>query len=179
MSTSTLVFNIAQFFPLLNYHFLFLILNKVRFELRVINFFSNYLVNRKTNYSWNNFSSHLFDVNVGVGQGLAHSSILPVLYFSLFLHILEKHLKNLDLKISTLSFVDDSLLITQSKSFQVSNTQLFSSYNVASKLLSKFSLLVEHSKIEVFHFSRSYGIFNLPPLNLLPMGGPSLIPKDT
>ena len=69
MSTSTLVFNIAQFFPLLNYHFLFLILNKVRFELRVINFFSNYLVNRKTNYSWNNFSSHLFDVKSGLSLG--------------------------------------------------------------------------------------------------------------
>ena len=179
MSTSTLVFDIAQFFPSLNHCLLSLILGKARFESRVINFFSNYLVNRKTNYSWNNFSSHLFDVNVGVGQGLAHSSILPVLYFSLFLHILEKHLKNLDLKISTLSFVDDSLFITQSKSFQVSNTQLFSSYNVASKLLSKFGLLVKHSKIEVFHFSRSYGTFNLPPLDLLSIGGPSLIPKDT
>jgi len=54
---------------------------------------------------------------VGVGQGSALSSILLALYLAPFLHILEKHLKNLDLKISILSFVDDSLLITQSKSF--------------------------------------------------------------
>ena len=54
---------------------------------------------------------------MGVGQGLALSPILSALYLSLFLHILEKHLKNLDLKISTLSFINDDLLITQSKSF--------------------------------------------------------------
>jgi len=58
---------------------------------------------------------------VGVGQGLALSFILSALYLSLFFHILEKHLKNLDLKISILSFVDDGLLIIQSRSFQVSN----------------------------------------------------------
>ena len=49
---------------------------------------------------------------MGVGQGLALSPILSALYLTLFLHILEKYLKNLDLKISILSFVDDSLLIT-------------------------------------------------------------------
>ena len=121
MSTSSLVFNIAQFFPSLNHCLLALILGKAEFDSRVVNFFSNYLVNRKTKYFWNNFSSYLFDVNVGVGQGSALFSILSVLYLSLFLHILEKHLKNLDLKISFLSFVDDGLLITQSRSFQVSN----------------------------------------------------------
>ena len=57
-----------------------------------------------------------------MGQGSALSPILSTLYLSPFFHILEKHLKNLDLKISILFFVDDGLLITQSKSFQVSNT---------------------------------------------------------
>ena len=178
MLTSSLVFDIVQFFPLLNHCLLALILEKVRFELRVVNFFSNYLVNRKTKYFWNNFSSSLFDINVGVGQGLALSSILSTLYLSSFLHILEKHSKNLDLKISILSFVDDNLLIMQSKFFQVSNAWLLSSYNVAFKLLCKFSLFVEHSKTEIFHFSRSQGTFNPPFLNLSPIGSPSLIPKD-
>jgi len=140
MSTSTLAFDITQFFPFLNHCLLSSILGKAGFKSKIINFFSNYLVNRKTNYSCNCFSSHLFDINVGVGQGLALSPILSALYLSLFFHILEKHLKNLNLKIFTLSFVDDGLLITQSKSFQVSNACLFSSYNVASKLLSKFGL---------------------------------------
>ena len=95
MATSSLAFDIAQFFPLLNHCLLALILNKVGFDSRVVNFFSNYLVNRKTKYFWNNFSSSSFDVNVGVGQGSALSLILSTLYLSLFLHILEKHLKNL------------------------------------------------------------------------------------
>ena len=65
--TSTLAFNIAQFFLSLNYHLLSFILNKAGIGSRVINFFSNYLINRKTTYFWNNFSSHSFDVNMGMG----------------------------------------------------------------------------------------------------------------
>jgi len=122
MLTSSLTFDIVQFFPSLNHYLLVLILGKAGFKSRVVNFFSNYLANRKTKYFWNNFSSSLFDVNVEVGQGSALSPILSVLYLSSFLHILEKCSKNLDLKFSILSFVDDGLLITQSKFFQVSNT---------------------------------------------------------
>jgi len=117
MSTSTLAFNIAQFFPLLNHRLLALILGKAGFDSYVGIFFSHYLINRKTQYFWNNFSSPFVDVNVGVGQGLALSPILSALYLVPFFHILENHLKNLDLKFSILSFVDDSLLVAQSKSF--------------------------------------------------------------
>jgi len=106
MLTSSLAFDIVQFFPSLNYRLLALILRKAEFESRVVNFFSNYLVNRKTKYFWNNFSSSLFNINVGVGQGLVLSPILSALYISLFLHILEKRSKNLDLK-----FVFYSLLM--------------------------------------------------------------------
>ena len=66
MSTSTLVFDIVQFFSSLNYHFLLLILKKAGFDLYVIKFFSNYLVNRRTHYVWNNFFSHFVDINVKV-----------------------------------------------------------------------------------------------------------------
>ena len=161
------MFDIAQFFPSLNHRLLSLILDKAGFGPWVVNFFSNYLVNRKTSYFWNNFASHSFDVNVGVGQGLALSLILSALYLSPFFHILEKCLKILDLKISTLSFVNDGLLLTQSKLFHVSNTCLFSSYNVVLTLLSKFGLQIEHLKTEVFHFSRSLINFSPPPLAAL------------
>ena len=119
------MFDIAQFFPSLNHCLLSLILDKVDFGPRVVNFFSNYLVNRKTSYCWNNFALHSFDVNVGIGQGSALSPILSTLYLSPFFHILEKHLKTLDLKISTLSFVDDGLLLTQSKSCFMFQTLVF------------------------------------------------------
>ena len=118
-------------------------------------------------------------VNVGVGQGSALSPILSALYLSPLIYILEKRFKNLNLPISILSFVDDGLFIVQNKSFSSSNSQLFCSYNVLSNLLNSFGLTVEHSKTEIFHFSRSHGPFNPPPLDLSPLGGPTLRPKDS
>ena len=110
--TSTLVFNIAQFFPSLNHCLLIRILQKTGLNIQVVNFFANYLIGRKTNYLWNNFSSPTFGVNVGVGQGSALSPILSALYLSLFFYILEKYLKNLNIPISIISFVDDGLFIS-------------------------------------------------------------------
>jgi len=92
--TSTLAFDITQFFPSLNHRLLSLILDKAGFSPQAARFFSNYLVNRKTSYYWNNFSSHSFDVNVRVGQGSALSPILSTLYLFLFFHIFEKHIRN-------------------------------------------------------------------------------------
>jgi len=144
--------NIAQFFPSLNYCLLPLILRKAGFDPKVDCFFSNYLVGRKTQYFWNNFSSSSSNVDIGVGQGSALSSILSALYLAPVLHILEKHLKNLKILVSILSFVENGLLIAQSKSLTISNSLLFCSYNITSSLLEKFSLIIEHEKMEVFHF---------------------------
>jgi len=178
-STSTLVFDISQFFPSLNHKLLVLILEKAGFDPRVSTFFANYLVKRRTSYTWNTFSSPMFDVNVGVSQGSALSPILSSLYLSPFLYILEKQLKNLKIPVSILSFVDDGLIIAQNKSFDVSNSQLLCSYNVLSKLLDSFGLVIEHSKTEIFHFSRSQELFKPPPLDLSSLGGLILRPKDS
>jgi len=174
LSTSTLVFDIAQFFLSLNHCLLTLILKKAEFNNCVIFFFANYLVGRKTNYLWNNFFSPIFDVNVGVRQGSALSPILSAFYFFLFLYIFEKCLKNLNILISIISFVDDGLFIPQNKSFHISNSCLFCSYNIIMKLLEKFGLIIEHSKTKVFHFNRSHSNFNPPPLNFTPIGCPVL-----
>ena len=179
LSTSTLTFNIVQFFPSLNHHLLTLILKKAEFNNCVVSFFANYLVGRKTNYLWNNFFSPIFDVNVGIGQGSVLSPILSALYLSPFLYILEKHLKNLNILISIISFIDDGLFISQNRSFYISNSCLFCSYNVIMKLLEKFDFIVEHSKTKVFYFNRSHGDFNSPPLDLTSIGGPILQPKNT
>jgi len=109
--TSVLAFNIAQFFPSLNHCLLPHILGKVGFDLKVAHFFLNYLVDRKTQYFWNSFSSSFFNVDVGVGQGSTLSPILSAIYLALILHILENCLKFLKIPISTLSFVNDGLLI--------------------------------------------------------------------
>ena len=157
---------------------LILSLAKVGLDLKVTFFFEDFLVKRKTNYTWNKFSSPTFEINVGVGQGSALSPILSAFYLSPLLYILEKQLKTLNIPVSLLSFVDDGLFISQNKSIDISYSQLFCSYNVLSGLLNKFGLNIEHSKTEMFHFNRSHGTFNPPPLDLSPIGGPVLFPKS-
>jgi len=114
-----------------------------------------------------------------VGQGSALSPILLALYILPVFHILENWLKNLKNLVFILSFVDDGLFIAQSKSLTVSNSILFCNYNIASSILSKFGLVLEHGKIEVFYFSRTQDIFNPSSLNLLDISGPILKPKNT
>ena len=178
-STSSLAFNISQFFPSLNHRLLVLILEKVGLDPKVTNFFANYLIQRSTKYLWNNLSSPSFEVNVRVGQGSALSPILSTLYLSLLIYIIEKRFKNLNLPISILSFIDDGLFIVQNKSFSISNSHLFCSYNILSNLLNSFGLIIKHSKTEIFHFNRSHGPFNPPPLDLSPIGDPILHSKDS
>jgi len=149
----------------------------VGLDSKISSFFKDFLVKRKTNYIWNELSSLTYKVNVGVGQGSTLSPILSALYLSPLLYILEKCLKILNIPISLISFVDDGLFISQNKSIDVLNSQLFCSYNVLSGLLNKFELNIEQSKTEMFHFNRSHGMFNPPSLNLLPLGGPILHPK--
>ena len=75
--------------------------------------------------------------------------ILSVLYLSLVFYSLEKRLKILKIPISMISFVDDGLFVSQSKSILHSNINLFCSY------------------------------FNLLPLDLTLIGGLSLLLKKT
>ena len=173
-STSSLSFDVSQFFPSLNHCLLVLILEKAGLDPKVPAFFANYLTQRSMTYLWNNLSSPLLEVNVGVSQGSALSPILSSLYLSPLLYILENRLKNLNILVSILSFVNDGLLIAQNKSFIISNSNLFCSYNILSKLLDSFGLAIKHSKTEIFHFSRSQGTFNPPPLDLSILGGPIL-----
>jgi len=79
---------------------------------------------------------------------------------------------------SIISFVDDGFFISQNKLLDISNSHLFYSYNVMTKLLESFGLIVEHSRTEVFHFNRSQGFFNPPLLDLSPIGGSVLKPKS-
>ena len=155
ISTSILTFDIVLFFPLLNHQLLPWILNKWSFDPKVLLFFQNYLVGRKTKYLWNSFSFFFFDVDIRVGQGSALSPILSALYLALIFHIFEKRIKNLKIPISILLFVDDGIFISQNKSLVIANANLSCSYNIISSLLEKFRLTIEYEKTEVFYFSRS------------------------
>jgi len=114
-----------------------------------------------------------------MGQGFALLPILSALYLSPFIYILEKHLKNLKISISIISFVDDGLFVSQSKSFNILNSCLYYSYNILTNLLKKFGLVVEHFKTEIFYFNRSHGTFNPSPLDLSLLESNILQPNDT
>ena len=175
-STSILAFNITQFFSSLNYQLISQVLNKTGFNSRVSQFFDNYIVSRKTKYLWNDSSSHYFDINVGVRQGSALFPILSTFYLSLIFYIFDKKIK---IPVSVLFFVDDRLFITQNKSLYISNSNLFCSYKIISRLFEQFGLVIKYRKTEVFHFSRSQGIFNPSPLDFSFLGGPVLHPKES
>jgi len=159
--TSTLLFDITQFFPSLNHQLLSLILDKASFHSKILNFFKNYLVGRKTKYLWNNFSSPLCNDDISVRQGSALSPILSALYFSLIFYIFEKYIKNLKISISIFSFVDNNLFISQHKSLSL----LLSSLMLASKimLLSRF-----HTSIHIINWLSKWFIelSISPPLKL-------------
>jgi len=80
------------------------------------------------------------------------------LYISLLSFIL---LKTLKIPISLISFVDNRLFVSQNKAILHLNANIFCSYNIMSSLLSKFGLIIEHSKTDVFYFSRAHRAFNL------------------
>ena len=117
---STLAFDIAQFFLFLNHNLLPLILDKAGFNSRISSFFSNYLIDRKTQYIWNKFVFPSFKTNIGMGQGFTLSSILSVLYIPPIFHIFKKITQNLSppIFVSSLSFVDDGLFVSQKKKLQ-------------------------------------------------------------
>jgi len=177
--TSIIAFNIAQFFPLLNHEFLSLCLTKASLNTNVLKFFRDYYSNRSTTYTWNNFTSQKFATSVEVGQGSALSPILSAIYLAPIIKTFKKRIKNLKEKIhiDILSFVDNGLLISQEKSYELSSTFLLSSYNMISKIFSDAGLVMEHNKSEVFYFIQACNLLN-PPINLTLVGGPILHPKS-
>jgi len=176
--TSVIAFNVAQFFPSLNRLFLTKCLGKAGLSPSIINFFNSYHTNRSTTYTWNGFTFPPFNTNVGVSQGSVLSSIISAMYMVPIIKTFKKRIKNLKEKIPSdiLSFVDDSLLISQEKSYELSSVFLLCSYNIMSKLLFNAGLVTEHSKLEVFYFTRSQRPPN-HPLDLTSVGGPVLTPK--
>ena len=174
--TSTLAFDIAQFFLFLNYQLLLLILAKAGFNFRISSFFSYYLIGKSATYQWNDFFLHISMLVLVLGKALHfHLSYLLYIFLSFFI-FLKKRIKNLKIPVS---FVDDRLIVSQNTSLAVLNFHLFCSYYIMDSLLKQFKLIIEHEKIEVFHFSRSYSCFEPLFLNLTILGGPILHPKET
>jgi len=155
---------------------LILILRYFGFPNCIVDFFSDYLVNRSTQYSWNSFLSGIYDADVGMGQGSALSPILSALYIMPYIHIFEHRAQALHLSTCILLFVDDSLLISQGKTYNTILPELYSSYRVVTDLMVCFGLVMKYDKSEIFHFSRAHNNLNLE-LDLSAIGTPTLKPK--
>ena len=67
LKISIIAFDITQFFLSLNHTMLTSILSHFGFANYIVDFFSNYLVDRSTQYSWNSFLSGACDTDVGMG----------------------------------------------------------------------------------------------------------------
>ena len=90
----------------------------------------------------------------------------------------KKRIENLKEKIPTdiLFFVDDSLLISQEKSYNLFSVFLLCSYNIMSKLLLNAGLTMEHNKSKVFYFTWAQNPPN-PSIDLSSFEEPILQPK--
>ena len=139
---------------MLDHQILPLILNKAGFNSRSLSFFFNYLMNRKTQYMWNNLIISFFRIDIDIRQESAFFLNLSTLYIVPIFHIFKKRPKNLfqNLAVSFLSFVDDGLFISQEKSFERSNIILFCSYNIITSFFDQVKLTVKHGKLEIFYF---------------------------
>ena len=76
-----------------------MILTKVDFDSKIFWFFSDYLINRQTQYVWNYFTSPFFRADIDVGQRSTLSSILSAFYIASIFYILGKRTKNLSISI--------------------------------------------------------------------------------
>lgn len=103
--TSILVFDVTQFFLSLNHQLLLIILDKVGFDMNISHFFLNYLINRSTQYVWNNFTSPSFRTDIDVGQRSALSLVFLALYITPIFHIFQKRINDFQIFIPIFSFV--------------------------------------------------------------------------
>ena len=106
------------------------ILSHFGFANCIVDFFSDYLVGRSTQYSWNSFLSGACDADVGVGQGSA-------LYIAPLIRISELRAQALHLDTCILLFGDNGLLISQGKTYNKTLPELYSSYRVVTESISK------------------------------------------
>jgi hypothetical protein len=155
LKTSVVAFDVAQFFPSINHEMLLVVMARQRFLDHVWNFFSSYLVGRETSYCWNSFSLPMMRADVGVGQGSALSPVLSALYFSAVMRVFVQRASHLACDL--LSYVDDGTIICQSKTLDRNILRLSEAYGIMFNTLRDFGLSMEHSKTELFHFSRKQG----------------------
>ena len=176
LKTSVVAFDLAQYFPSLQHGVIITLLKCMGFAMQVCDFFVDYLVGRSMRYAWEGELSPPFETSVGVGQGSALSPILSALYLTPILWQASLEAPEAAL----MSYVDDGTIIVQSKTWDANLTKLRSTYGIVFELTQALGLVLEHDKLEVFHFSRKSGDTNpLVDLGYAPFTGDSLLRPNT
>ncbi|CAA7271828.1 unnamed protein product [Cyclocybe aegerita] len=163
LQTSTLAFDITQFFPSINHEMFMAVLRKQGFSPILVEFFASYLVGHSTVYCWNTFQSDPRSADVGVGQGSALSPVISGLFIAPVMKLF--YIKAAPLNTTLLSFVDDGTILAQSKQLDDNNVGLHKAYKIIYLLFVAFALVLEHDKTELFHFSHRRDAYN-PSLDL-------------
>ncbi|CAA7263688.1 unnamed protein product [Cyclocybe aegerita] len=158
-----LAFDITQFFPSINHEMFMAVLRKQGFSPVVVEFFASYLVGRSTVYCWNTFQSDSQSADMGVGQGSALSPVISGLFIAPVMKLF--YTKAAALNTTLLSFVDDGTILAQSKQLDDNNVGLHKAYKIIYLLFVAFTLVLEHDKTELFHFSCRRDAYN-PSLDL-------------
>jgi hypothetical protein len=153
LQTSVLAFDIAQFFPSINHEFLLAVLRKQGFHPMVVSFFESYLVERHTTYVWNNFTSDPRRADVGVGQG---SALSPVLSALIMAPIMKLYRMRESIGSTLISYVDDGTVVVQAREIATNCIVLYHAYATLVVLCTAAGLAMEHSKTELFHFTRAH-----------------------
>ncbi|CAA7267575.1 unnamed protein product [Cyclocybe aegerita] len=145
LQTSALAFDIAQFFPSINHEMFMAVLRKQGFSPILVAFFASYLL------------------DVGVRQGSALSPVISGLFITRVMKLF--YIKAAPLNTTLLSFVDDGTILAQSKQLDDNNVGLRKAYKIIYLLFVAFTLVLEHDKTELFHFSCRRDAYN-PLLDL-------------
>lgn len=186
---SAIAFDLAQFFPSIKHDVLINTLRAQGFSNFFVNFVADYLVNRKTQYRWNNSSSaQIFDSSVGVVQGEVLSPPFANLTIAPILHKLSPVGKNSRPVNSIqehdhLFFADDGTILVASKSLKDNIALLRPLFIKIAKELLKIGVIIEFDKTDLIHFFRKHKVdLPLPSLDIVdPFSNTlhSLVPKDT
>jgi hypothetical protein len=102
-----------------------------------------------------------FPSSVGVGQGSVLSPILSALCLAPLLKEFERRVRVVVL----ISYVNNSTIIVQSDTWDKNLVKLKLAYKIVFELAQSMGLVLEHNKLEGFHFSQKHGDSN-PDINL-------------
>ena len=137
-----------------------LILRYFGFINYIVNFFSDYLVDRSIQHFQNFFLSDIYNIDISMGQDSVLYPILLVLYIVFLICIFEIRAQTLSLNTFILLFVNNSFLIYQRKSYNITLSELDNSYKVVTNLIVLFGLVIKYNKLEIFYFSKVHNDFN-------------------